>query len=281
MNRKLYEAMRAEAGQELRHRLGLGPGEKIEMAVVLGTGWGNAFPFQADRTAEMANIAAFQGLEVLEGHARRFEIGTIELEHGRKVRIVVLRGRIHMNESTFDLRVRALVRLQIDVLIELGVEKFLLTAAVGALRKEIEPRRVMIIEAFPSYGQDVMPAFPGEFVNIEEALDQDMINHLDTPWAIGPYIFFQGPHFENTQHDKPAMRALGGAVVGMSVKPEVFTVAAARQLRGMKNLHVVALGYVSNDPTETMSDDEHRRRALEDAQMLSDALLLTINRWSD
>ncbi|KKW32154.1 MAG: putative 6-oxopurine nucleoside phosphorylase [Candidatus Uhrbacteria bacterium GW2011_GWA2_52_8d] len=298
MTRALYNAMLAEAAIEIRHRLGLASDETVETAIVLGTGWGDAFPLEATRTANMAEIAAFQGLEEMVGHKRRFEIGTVEVSAPKRPtlrprtprsgatlniptetrRVIVLRGRIHMNEGTLNPSVLLKVRLQIDVLIEMGVTKFLLTAAVGSLREDLLPGSIVIIDRFISFGQDQMPNYPGEFVSIDNAMNRAMVANLNFPHV--SHVFFCGPHFESGD-DKAEMARRGADVVGMSVKPEVFTVAVARVFGGHPDVSVLALGYVSNGMDEQMDDEKHRQRALKDAPQLAEAIMQALTRWTD
>ena len=278
MTRALYNAMLAEAAEDLRHRLGLAPDETVETAIVLGTGWGDVFTFEATQTANITELAAFQRLDPMTTHKRRYEIGTLRI-NGKPKLIIALRGRVHMNESTFDPGIRLLVRLQIDVLIKLGVKKLLLTTAVGSLDDEEVPvRGVVAFSEFPAYGQDIMPNFPGEFVSIPSALNRRMLDVL--PFSQAPHVFWVGSHFEELK-DKLEMRRIGGRVVRMSTKPEVFTVAVARIHGDHPDVSVVALGYVSNGRDETMNDDEHRRRAQEDAPKLVEAIITTLDLWTD
>ncbi len=149
--------MLQECECELRHRLELGPEETIPFAIVLGTGWGDAFPFTATHTVPLNQIGAFSQLDELEGHERRLELGLMEI-NGKPTRVIVLRGRIHMNEDTFNPAVRLMVRLQIEMLIKLGVKKFLLTAAVGGLLPELRAGEVVVVDSFPSWGNETLPA---------------------------------------------------------------------------------------------------------------------------
>jgi purine nucleoside phosphorylase len=279
MNKRQYERTLERAAKKLRGRLGLSRTDSIDTAVVLGTGWGDSFPFNAHRVVKMSDVVAFRGLEEMPGHKRQFEIGTVDLS-GALHRIVALRGRIHMNEDTFDPRVRILVRLQIDVLIKLGVRKFILTAAVGSLKSDLLARNIVVVDSFPGFGQDIMPNFPGEFTNIKGALNGAMIEKLKDSFRQGSYVFFRGSHFEDKTRDKYQMAAMGGTVVGMSVKPECFTIAAARQRLGF-DISAVVLCYVTNDMVEEMDDAMHRARAEEDKDALSQAIIKTLTLWTD
>ncbi len=265
--------MLAEAEAELRHRFGLSKTNAIETGVVLGTGWGSQLQTDGSRVAPMNTMGAFTGLEVLDGHRRQFEIATV---NDRPV--LVLRGRIHMNEDTFNPNVRAMVRLQIEVMIRLGVKRFVLTSAVGGLTSEYRTGDLVFIRHFLSWGQEVFPLFPGEFKDPERCLcvPIEAITISDDLVTKGArHVFFRGTHFES-RTDKRNMASMGGHVVGMSLKPEC---AVAALHPGVK---VVPLGYITNDNEEAPEHGVHLQRARDDAERLSRALnyFLTDYSWT-
>lgn len=93
------------------------------IGLVLGTGWGDVLAVDSAVEIPFGDIPGF------EGHARRLVIGTIA---GRDV--AVLRGRVHLNEAPYDPNVAKMVRLQTEMLLQLGVQTLIVTSAVGALR---------------------------------------------------------------------------------------------------------------------------------------------------
>ncbi len=273
---KTSEGMLQKCERDLRHRFDLAHDEEIDAAIVLGTGWGDAFPFEATHTVRLTEIGAFSKLDELEGHERRLELGTVEVD-GKPKRVIVLRGRIHMNEDTFNPDVRLMVRLQIEVLIKLGVKKFVLTCAAGALWGHLSMGDLFYITDFVSWGSDTMPLFPGEFVNPAACIDQDATRHFQPDGALrerdelnmGPYVMFRGPHFESIG-DKRLMLNSGGAVVGMSVKPECSVAALYPDVK------VIPVALITNDNKETPDHETHRDRAKEVAEKLSRALMLLV-----
>ncbi len=241
-----YETLLRTTEVRLRELLRLGPEEQVDTATILGTGWGDAFEFEAEHTVPMTDLDAFKELEVVEGHARQFEIGRA---NGR--RVLVLRGRIHMNEDTFNPDVRHMARLQVELLIKLGATNLVPTCGVGSLDEELEPGSVMLISSFVSAGGgEVFPLFPGEFVEPASVLDPELIAtafNADEDNVIscdGPHVFWRGPHFEGVEHDKANLAALGGRTVGMSVKPECAIAALHKGVR------VLAPAFVTNPPTK-------------------------------
>ncbi|NQV89698.1 MAG: hypothetical protein HQ488_05220 [Parcubacteria group bacterium] len=266
---------------ELRKALGLYPGETVDTVIVLGTGWGDAFPFDATRTVALTDLAGFEGLDELPGHERRFEIGTTVLPDGTHKRVIIQRGRIHMNEDTFNPDVHIMARLQTEVLIRLGAKKFILTAAVGGLLPELKPGDIVVVDSFPSWGNEVLPNWPGAFNEPANALDTDVIERFaashvtggdESPrLVIGSYVFFRGSHFEDRKHDKPRMRSIGGVVVGMSCKPECAVIMEHPDVKA------TVVCCVSNDDKEKPNHEKHRANLQAQAKHLAGVIGLTLS----
>lgn len=267
MNRAIYDRQVNRCAAWLRRHLKLAPEEHIETAFVLGTGWGDAFAFEPDAQVAMKELhGPFVHLEDLDGHARRYEIGTVT---GR--RIIVQRGRVHMNEFVFNPEGKLAVRAQIEVLLRLGVKNFVLTTGVGSLSTDIAPGDVVFIDGWLSAWSEEMPLFPGEFTNPEDVLQTQMIDAITqaAPEGLrvvhGSHVFWQGPHFEGRRYDKSSMRHAGGDCVSMSVKPE----AAVASLYADQGVKIIALGFVCNTQEEAMEHEHHRNVAREAAPKLA------------
>ena len=265
---------------EIRRRFEPGPNEEIPIAVVLGTGWGDAVEFEATHTIKLIELDAFSLLGEVEGHERRLELGTMKLL-GKTRRVIVLRGRIHMNEDTFSPAVRLMVRLQVEMLIKLSVKKFLLTAAVGGLWTDLEAGDIVVASSFPSWGNEVMPCWPATFDEPASALDQGMLEIFrkrednEAPrLRVGPYIFFRGTHFEDRTHDKPRMSKFS-AVVGMSCKPECSVIME------YEDVSAVVLACLSNDSKEKPDHEKHRLALQAQAKRLGGMIILTLEHWEN
>lgn len=268
MHRELYESLIKNSVDRLRDGFEMGLNDTVSTAIILGTGWADAFPFEAEHKVGMRMLSGpFAAVERLDGHDRTYEIGTVA---GK--RIIVLRGRVHMNESLFNPTGKLAVRAQIEVLLKLGVKNLVLTAAVGSLTHEIPAGCVVYIDGWISNWAEEMPLFGGEFVSPEMALfsDPHRILRISPPGLTmfrGLHIFWCGPHFESLR-DKKHMHELGASCVGMSIKPEA-TVAA------LHGVHVIPLGFVTNAPEEVMTHEHHRHVAKTAAPKLG-ALLTNI-----
>lgn len=265
MNRRNYTEELTFSEFLLRKALHLNPSETIDTAIVLGTGWAEAFPFKAQHSIKMSSLGGpFELLKqiedtdsleeqaTLQGHKRIYEIGTVGGH-----RIIVLRGRLHMNEFTFDPIGKLAVRAQIEVLLRLGVKNLVLTTGCGGLREDVPTGSVVLINGWASSWGEEMPLFRGEFIGPRDSIAVDLFNkiiaaNLHVNMVKGGHVFWRGPHFEDLKYDKQLMRQTGAICVSMSVKPEA---AVAALFPGVRT---IPMGFITNGPSEKMDDDHHR-----------------------
>ncbi|MEK7993736.1 MAG: hypothetical protein AAB403_08030 [Planctomycetota bacterium] len=262
MKRDRYYELLASAEERLREALGLRPDETIQTALVLGTGWADAFSLKVDHTVAMQDLIGtdhdnpFVHVDALDGHARRYEIGKV---NGR--RVLVLRGRVHMNEFVFNPAGKLAVRMQIELLIRLGAKTLILTTGVGSLKPEIEVGSVVFFDGWVSSWSEEMPLFAGEFKDPEEAIRIETVGELtavahtgfeDLSLHVGSHVYWHGPHFEGRARDKKRMADAGGSCVSMSVKTEVAV------SRLYEDVRTIPMGFVCNSPFEAMDHKHHR-----------------------
>ncbi len=252
--------------------------EGVKTAVVLGTGWADAFALKVEGSVPMSTLGnPLNEIGEVKGHSRCYEIGTVN-HH----RVIVLRGRVHMNESTFNPNIKLAVRAQIEAMLNLGVRNLILTAGVGSLKENIYAGNVVVINGWISSWSEEMPLFPGEFVNPEETIDPFITQRLVTEGRddepklmVGSHIFWRGSHFEGRKHDKDRMRDALGDCVGMSVKPECCI--AALDVYKDAGVRTIPLGFVTNGPKEEMLHEHHRDVARQAAPNLAKLLERTID----
>lgn len=249
-----------KAASFLRDRLKIVPGSE-PVGLILGTGWGDVLAFDAGRSVAFEEIPGFGALEPLEGHARQVVCGTLA---GREV--IALRGRIHLNEKPADPNLYAMVRLQVEMLLQLGVKKFILTCAVGSLTRDIGVGDIVVIDGFITLFAPQMPLFAGEFCSPEDAIDQKVLAAIDSRLRRGGYAMIPGPFFEGRKYDKKILANTGAAVVGMSVLPEACVAAL------YPGVSVLPIAFVTNTAFEEHTHEENLRRAKAAATSLGDAL---------
>lgn len=215
---------------------------KPEIALITGSGLAGSIPVLEKKvTISYAAIPGFLKSTV-PGHTGNLIFGTYK---GKK--IIIMQGRFHYYEGhpMKDLA------LSVRVMFMLGVQKLLVSAAVGSLDLKLTPGSLCVLNDHinfmcnnPLIGNHD-PAFGPMFFDMSQAYDPALAKtaltackKLKINAKAGTYLAVTGPNFE-TPAEIRAFKTLGATVVGMSVVPEVL---AARQC----GLQVLGLAWVSN-----------------------------------
>lgn len=215
---------------------------KPEIALITGSGLAGSVPALTQKvTIPYATIPGFLRSTV-PGHTGNLIFGVYK---GRK--IVVMQGRFHYYEGhpMKDLAI------SIRTLKMLGVEKLLVSAAVGSMNMKLKPGSLCVLKDHinfmcnnPLIGNHD-PAFGPMFFDLTVAYDKDMRKvaltaakktHINA--AEGVYLAVTGPNFE-TPSEIQMFKKWGADVVGMSVVPEVLV---ARQC----GIAILGLAWVTN-----------------------------------
>lgn len=213
-----------------------------EIALITGSGLaGSVPPLENKITIPYKQIPCFLQSTVA-GHTGNLIFGTYK---NRK--IVVMQGRFHYYEGNpmKDLAI------SIRTLKMLGVEKLLVSAAVGSLNIKLPAGSLCILKDHinfmcnnPLIGNHD-PAFGPMFFDLTEAYDKTMrktalaaAKKCKINAGEGVYLAVTGPNFE-TPSEIQMFKKWGATVVGMSVVPEVLV---ARQC----GLSVLGLAWVTN-----------------------------------
>jgi len=234
-----------------------------EVGIILGTGWGEVLKDKLQEVYRSISLAKVTGFDFLaqmdgiEGHKRELILGRF----GGRV-CVMLSGRIHVNESIFYPEAMLMVRLQVQILIEMGAKHLIFTNAAGSLLDSIMVGDVVAHNGFVTLFAPPRPLFPGEFVAPEAKLKKEnnikIINAaLDaglTPhWGSGAMVC--GPDFEGVLHDKDIMQRTGASMAMMSILPEVAVAAL------YPDTQVYAVSFITNTASEEHSHEENQKRA--------------------
>ena len=213
-----------------------------EIALITGSGLANAIPeLENEIKIPYTQIPEFLHSTV-PGHPGNLIFGVYK---GRK--LVVMQGRFHHYEGhpMKDLAI------SIRTLKMLGVQKLLVSGAVGSLDLIIRPGSLFIIKDhinFMCYNPLIAnyePTFGPMFFDLSEAYKKDMrkialaaAKKIGVTAKEGVYVSVMGPNFE-TPSEIRMFKKWGASMVGMSVVPEVLV---ARQC----GIEVLGLGWVSN-----------------------------------
>ncbi len=217
-----------------------------EVGIVLGSGQGGI----AARV-DSKRVFAYDGLPGLPqptaaGHAGALTFGSW---CGRSC--VVAQGRSHLYEGRSRAEVTAVVRL----LIELGIERLILTNAAGGLHPRFRAGEVMLIRDHINLmgrgfldvefaGSDsagasrgTVPASPYDQAWGDLLLGREPIQ--DSPLRQGVYVGVLGPNYE-TRAEYRMLRRIGGDAVGMSTVPESLVACHA-------GVRVLGLSIITNE----------------------------------
>ena len=254
------------ATKALEKQFGIGQSRLPKVAIVLGTGWGDLLKIDEERSMPMGDLPGFESLGELHGHKRLVCYGDVA---GKKV--IALRGRVHQYEGLYDLRVEEMVRIQVEMFVELGVKTFILTNAAGGLARKACCGDVVMANGFLRLYAPPPPLFPQEWNSADTA-----VNHEDLRGIVrmsrgevkgltlveGGFAMVRGPNFEGP-YDK-AVLAQHAVCVGMSTFPEASVLAQHVD----KGVRAIALSYITNNDVEEHKHETNVERAKEDADKL-------------
>lgn len=212
------------------------------IALIVGSGLSNIKNTLKDQISiSYSQIPHFQ-ISTVEGHAG-------ELVYGKMngIDVFLFNGRVHYYEG-YSMRE---ISYPIRVIKSLGVEKLIITCAVGSINKKYNLGDIVVIKDHINFmGNNPLigkhyKEFGNRFPDMTNIYDKDEINKISKIAKSnkiniqkGVYFAVSGPSYE-TPAEINAYRKLGGDVVGMSLVPEAIV---ANQMK----MKVSALTYVSN-----------------------------------
>lgn len=216
--------------------------KKPEIGIILGSGLGGlAEKIKNPTIIEYENIPNFPKSTV-EGHAGRLVVGELSGKN-----IVAMQGRFHYYEG-YGLKE---VTFPVRVLLDMGIDKLIVTNAAGGSNKDFKPGDLMIIKDHINFGgdnpligknldekgprfPDMTRAYSEELINIAKK----SANDLDIDLKEGVYMWFTGPTYETPAEVKMA-NILGADALGMSTVPEVI-------VANHENIDVLGISCITN-----------------------------------
>ncbi|WP_353950911.1 purine-nucleoside phosphorylase [Knoellia sp. S7-12] len=224
-------AVAEAAAAVIRERTGV---ESHDVALVLGSGWGQTGDLIGETLAEIENtdVPGF-GKAAVAGHSgtmRSVAIG----DTGR--RALVFGTRTHFYEGR---GVRAVVH-SVRTAAALGCRTIVLTNGCGGLREEWPPGTPVIIRDHINLTAH-SPIEGANFVDLTDVYTprlRDLAREVDDSLDEGVYVQFRGPHYE-TPAEVQMAKVIGGDLVGMSTSLEAI---AARQ----SGMDVLGISLVTN-----------------------------------
>ncbi len=230
-------------------------GGDIDIAIVLGSGFGGALGARIDGTA--VPYCTIDGMPepTVVGHAGTALIGTLAGQ-----RVVAFSGRFHLYEGRDVLDVIAPVLIAAHA----GARTFVLTNAAGGLNPDYRPGDLMLIAdqinltgRSPLFGAELPPGVDVRFTDMIDAYSPSLRERARRVAAEagialreGVYAGLAGPAYE-TPAEARSLRGMGADAVGMST---VLETIAARAL----GRDVVGFSLITNvhGTGEPISHDE-------------------------
>lgn len=213
-----------------------------KIALILGSGLGNIQNQLKNSISIPYNKIPYFKQSTVKGHNGKLVFGKFN-----SIDIMVMSGRFHyyegysMQDITYPIRLMKL----------LGIEKLIITCAVGAINKKYNLGDIVVIKDHINFMGDNpligkhYDEFGDRFPDMTNIYDNNAINKIlkvakskKIKVHKGVYFAVSGPSYE-TPAEINAYGKLGGDVVGMSLVPEAIV---ANQM-GIK---VSALTYASN-----------------------------------
>jgi len=224
-----YAAAR-EAARHLLDRLGV---PRIDVGLVLGSGWSTAIAGVAAPIAEipLADLPGFSA-PVVSGHGG----SALLLRAGSGRHHLVLTGRTHLYEG----RGVAPVVHGVRVIAAAGASRIVLTNGCGGLNPDWAAGTPVLIADHLNLTA-TSPIVGARFVDLTDVYSpalRALARRADPTLPEGVYVQFPGPHYETPAEVRMA-RTLGGDLVGMSTTLEAI---AAREA----GLEVLGISLVTN-----------------------------------
>lgn len=217
---------------------------KPEVALILGSGLSSIADAAADAVRIPFGEIPHFVKSTVEGHKGELVIGKLP-SGGRNV--MIMAGRIHfyeghtMKDTTYPQRLMK----------HLGIEKLIITSAVGAVNKKFRPGDIMLITDHINFmGENPLTGPEGalqgsRFPDMSTVYKVELIKKAEKCAKAskikiqkGVYFAGTGPSYE-TPSEVNMARILGADVVGMSTVPEAIVANHC-------GLKVLGISYISN-----------------------------------
>lgn len=209
----------------------------VDIALVLGSGWGEAAADLGETIAEIA-AADVPGFSVsgVPGHHGTLRVVRFSLDDGATAHALILGARTHYYEGK---GVRAVAH-GMRVAAAAGAKTVVLTNGCGGLHPEWLPGTTVLISDHLNLTAD-SPIEGANFVDLTDLYSsrlRDLAREVEPSLPEGVYAQFRGPHYETPAEVKMA-GIMGADLVGMSTALEAI---AARQA----GMEVLGISLVTN-----------------------------------
>jgi purine-nucleoside phosphorylase len=211
--------------------------EKHDVALTLGSGWGQAAELigETTHTIPATEIVGFSASKVV-GHSGTLR--SILLPTGK--RALVIGARTHYYEGHGVRRVVHSVRTAAAA----GASIMILTNGAGGIKQTWRPGHPTLISDHINLTAD-SPLEGATFIDLTDLYSQrlrDLARTVDPELDEGVYVQFRGPHYE-TPAEVQYAKTIGGHIVGMSTALEAIAARqAGMEILGMSLITNLAAG---------------------------------------
>ncbi len=211
--------------------------EKHDIALTLGSGWGQAAELigETTHTIPATEIVGFSASKVV-GHSGTLR--SILLPTGK--RALVIGARTHYYEGHGVRRVVHSVRTAAAA----GATTMILTNGAGGIKDTWRPGHPTLISDHINLTAN-SPLEGATFIDLTDLYSQrlrDLARTVDPELDEGVYVQFRGPHYE-TPAEVQMAKTMGGHIVGMSTALEAIAAReAGMEILGMSLITNLAAG---------------------------------------
>ena len=221
-----------------------------DIALVLGSGWGDAAGLLGDEVAAVApgEVPGFKAAAVQGHHS---ELRSILTPSG--TRVLVLGARQHFYESRDPQAVVHGVRTAAAA----GCRTIVLTNGCGSTRPEVGPGTPVLLADHINY-TGATPLTGATFIDMTDVYSRRLralAREVDPSLVDGVYIQFSGPQYETPAEVRMAA-TMGANLIGMSTALEAI---AAREA----GLEILGLSLVTNFAAGITGGELNHREVLE------------------
>lgn len=236
---------------------------KPEIALITGSGLaGSIPPLEKKIVLPYATIPCFLRSTV-PGHSGNLIFGIYK---GKK--LVIMQGRFHYYEG-YPMKDLA---ISIRTLFLLGVQKLIVSAAVGSLDLKLTPGSLCVLSDHINFTahnpliDNYDPAFGPRFFDLSKAYSERLrkitlaaCKKVKITAKEGTYFAVTGPNFE-TPAEIRAFKILGATVVGMSVVPEVLVASqCGMEILGLACVTNMACGIAKGALSHAQTIEETKK----------------------
>ena len=219
-----------EACHQILQEAGL---EQVDIALTLGSGWGQATRMLGDRLAEISadDVVGFATSNI-PGHNGLIQVTRLP---SRKS-VLILGARTHLYENK-GVRV---VSHGVRVAAACGAKVMVLTNGAGGINSAWDPGQPVLISDHINL-TGTTPLEGPSFVDLTDLYSKrlrDIARSVDPTLDEGVYVQFRGPQYE-TPAEVQMAKSMGGHIVGMSTALEAI---AAREA----GMEVLGLSLITN-----------------------------------